>query len=418
MESKTSKFTLHFISQFAGAFVDNFFKTVLITLITFKSIQLGGLDSASLIALASALFILPFFLFSYFAGDLSDRLSKTRVLFYCKILEFCIVTVAALALLGNHYEGLLISLFLLGVQAAFFGPAKYSVLPEFVLEKDLHRANGWIESSTFVAILLGTTFGGMQALKSPTVILLTLYVSCLLGLFASGLLLFKHSGTPHLPSAKIKAWSKSLALWKKLPHPELRLSLLLISLFWLIGAGILTLIPLLAKETLHGNEMVLTWFLSLFTVGIGLGALLADRVQKKWQQAKVIQWCYRGFTLSLFLVFVIHRSLGDSTPETPLLSVVEVLKKPWVLGLSMLVLLISILGGIWTVPLYTKLLTLSSPAERSQVIALNNVFNAGFMVAISLIFMVIFAFGFSHSYAWLALCLMALGFDKIVKKFK
>ncbi|MBE0494759.1 MAG: MFS transporter, partial [Thiomicrospira sp.] len=156
------KFFALFVVQFLGAFNDNLFKNALVILITYRLMQ--DADSALTITLAAGLFILPFFLFSPWGGQLADRWDKVWLMRKIKLAEVLIMLLGSLAFFSGDIGFMLAVLFLLGVQSAFFGPIKYSILPEQVRSERLMQANAWFSGSTFAAILLGTLLGGFLVL--------------------------------------------------------------------------------------------------------------------------------------------------------------------------------------------------------------------------------------------------------------
>ena len=150
-----------FLTQFLGAFNDNLFKNALIILIAFKAMSVWGLSSEQLVALSAGLFILPFFLLSATAGQLSDKYRKSQLMKWVKLGEILIMGLAAVGFLTEDLGFLLLVLLLMGTQSTFFGPAKYSVLPELLQEDDLVGGNALVQTGTFIAILLGTIAGGL-----------------------------------------------------------------------------------------------------------------------------------------------------------------------------------------------------------------------------------------------------------------
>src|SRR3984893_13972249 len=144
-------------TQFLAAFNDNVYKMI----VSVGAVELAAnqLLGSRYLAIAGAVFVLPFLLFAGYAGQLADRFSKTRVLQITKAFEIVIMGVGMAALYMRSVEMLLAVLFLLAMQANFFSPAKYGILPEMLSEAQLTRANGLLELSTFAAIVLGTSVG-------------------------------------------------------------------------------------------------------------------------------------------------------------------------------------------------------------------------------------------------------------------
>lgn len=183
---KDKRYLPIFCTQFLGAFNDNLFKNALFLYIVFKSYALGSFTPEDTIAIAGALFILPYFLFSAIGGYLADKFRKDRMIFYIKLWE---VLVMCFAVIGFYYDSvttLILTLSLMGTQSAFFGPVKYGVLPELVKKDDLLEANALVEMGTFTAILLGTVLGGFlisQEEWGKTFVCVGVLVVSVLGVF-------------------------------------------------------------------------------------------------------------------------------------------------------------------------------------------------------------------------------------------
>src|SRR5580698_4786604 len=146
-------------TQFLAAFNDNVYKMI----VSVGAVELAAnqLLGSRYLAIAGAVFVLPFLLFAGYAGQLADRFSKTRVLQVTKAFEIVITGVGIIDLYFGSINMLLVVLFLLAMQANFFSPAKYGILPEMLSEAQLTRANGLLELSTFAAIILGTSVGSL-----------------------------------------------------------------------------------------------------------------------------------------------------------------------------------------------------------------------------------------------------------------
>ena len=153
---KQPGFLAFFWTQFLGAFNDNFLKIV----VSFIALDLATRGSSSYVEVIAFLFILPSALFSGYAGHLADVYSKRNILVAVKFFEIVIMILALAAFFTGHFDSMLALVFLMGLHAAFFSPAKYGILPEMLPDKDLSRGNGLLEMSTFMAIILGTSLGG------------------------------------------------------------------------------------------------------------------------------------------------------------------------------------------------------------------------------------------------------------------
>ena len=158
---REKRFSPLFLTQFLGAFNDNFLKNALVILVTFKSVTVMGLPPSQIVALAGGIFILPFFLFSALAGQIADKYEKGTVIRWIKGIEILIMLLAVFGFFTSQYGFLLLVLFLMGLHSTFFGPLKYSILPQHLESNELLSGTALVEAGTFVAILLGTIAGGL-----------------------------------------------------------------------------------------------------------------------------------------------------------------------------------------------------------------------------------------------------------------
>ncbi|MGZ5278783.1 MAG: MFS transporter [Pseudobdellovibrionaceae bacterium] len=376
-----------FWTQFFGALNDNVLKNALIVLVTYKGIMLAGLDAGSLVALASGLFILPFFLFSPIAGQLSDKFEKSRLVRYTKIFEVFIMAVAGLGFMTESYYLLLAVLFMAGLQATLFGPVKYSMLPDLVTKSELVEANAYVELGTFLAILIGTIGGGLLVSMPGGEIWLigTLMVLSFIGVATSYHVQEVKSACPDLklqynPFPTIGSTISLLKQTKAIFN-----SVLGISWFWFFGAAILSLLPIYCKDFLGAGEHVVTAFLAMFTLGIGLGSLLCEKLSFRRVEIGLVPIGSIGMTVFLLDLFL-ARPDWQINPDQ-LLGLQEFLATP--IGWRLLgdFLLMSIFGGFFILPLYTLIQERSHPETRSRVIAGNNILNAVFMVVSSVLVM-------------------------------
>ncbi|MFN7095301.1 MAG: MFS transporter, partial [Burkholderiales bacterium] len=264
------------VTQFLGAFNDNLFKNAFILLLTFSALPTS--DSGLFVAIASAMFVVPFFLFSAFAGQLADQMDKARLIRMVKIAELFIILMMGWGFIVNSIPALMLGIFLLGTHSAFFGPAKYAVLPHYLKPNELLAGNGIIEATTFLAILLGTLLSGliMEVGTNHHYWLWGLLIACAMGGMISSIFLI--SAPAASASAPKLSWNIGMLTVNLLAETfrRRRLSriILAISWFWLLGAAILMHLPHYVREVLHGEPIVLSLLLTLFSLGIGMGSLL------------------------------------------------------------------------------------------------------------------------------------------------
>lgn len=372
-----------FITQFLGAMNDNVLKNAMIVLLTFQAAGWTTLAPGILANLAAGIFILPFFLFSATAGQLADKVDKARLARLVKLFEIFIVGVAGIGFAWQSLVILMASLFLLGLHSTVFGPIKYAILPQHLKPDELIGGNALVEAGTFVAILAGTLLGGLLAAVPGATRWITL-----VGLFIAVLGLLAARAIPRaVPPAP--ALSINRNIFAETVH-ILRLArenrpvfgaISGISWFWLVGAIFLAQIPAYAKTMLGGDASSVTLLLVAFIVGIGAGSMLCERLMRHDAAGSLRLVLPGGLGISVFaLDFATQHFAPGSAPADAL----TVLAMPGIPRVLLDLTLLGLCGGLFTVPLYTRLQQASDPAQRARMIAANNIMNALFMVAGSL----------------------------------
>ena len=379
------RFRPFFITQFLGEFNDNVFKNALIILIAFQAAADDPARANTLINLSAGLFVLPFFLFSATAGQLSDKYEKSRYIRWVKLLEIVIMTGAAIGLVTDNTPLLIALLFLMGWQSTLFGPAKYSILPQHLKPEELIGGNAWIEMATNMAILLGTLLGGVLIAQpqGPYWVAGAVVLLAVLGYLSSRAIPI---APPAAPDLKIN-WNIVTETWRilKFTHQNFTVfqSVLGISWFWFLGSVYLSQLPNFTKLTLGGGEPVVTLLLTLFAVGIGLGSLLCERLSGRMVELGLVPFGSIGLTV--FGVDLFFATPAPPAPGGDLLGLWGFLAQPGSWRVLVDVVLIGVFGGIYIVPLYALVQQRSAPTHLSRVIAGNNILNAVFMVAAALI---------------------------------
>jgi acyl-[acyl-carrier-protein]-phospholipid O-acyltransferase/long-chain-fatty-acid--[acyl-carrier-protein] ligase len=352
-------------AQFLGAFNDNVYKMI----VSFTAVEIA-VDSATsgrYLALSGAVFILPFILFSGYAGQLADRYSKTRVLQVTKALEIVTMAMGIAALVANSMNLLLVVLFLLATQATFFSPAKYGILPEAVGEAQISRANGLLELTTFVAIVVGTSFGSalFEHWKHQP---LTLGL-VMLGFAVLGTLFCLH--IPKVPPAgragKFR-WNPfgeiAIGIRELKGRRPLTLTLAGISWFWFVGALFQLALVLEASEILHVAETEAGLLFTALAIGIGLGSLMAGKISGSHIELGLVP---AGSLIMGVFTAVVAMTTDYSTALVALA-------------------LVGFGGGFMAVPLNAYLQEEPAPNEKGRMIAVNNLMNSvAMMVAYALL---------------------------------
>lgn len=376
---KQKRFAPFFWTQFLGAFNDNVFKNALIILGAFHAAEMTTMSPTMLANIASGLFILPYFLFSATSGQLADKYEKSKLIKLVKIFEIGIMLIGAVGFVTKNLTFLLIALFLLGTHSTVFGPIKYAILPQNLKQEELTGGNGLVEMGTFVAILLGTLLGGILMGNSSSGLWwtsITVIFVAIIGYLTSRQIPISH---PLAPELKIN-WNPITETWNNLKFSRenrtVFLSILGNSWFWFFGATILTQLPHYSHETLHGNEQVYTLLLTLFSIGVGTGSLLCEKLSSGKIEIGLVPFGSIGLSVFGALLYFFTPSIVSTVP----LGAIEFLahKESW--GLIFSLVMLGMFGGFYIVPLYALIQTRSAPSHRSRIIAANNILNALFVV--------------------------------------
>ena len=375
----TRRFGPLFLTQFLGAFNDNLYKNALVVLVTFQSAQWTSMRPEILANLAAGLFILPFFFFSATAGQLADKYDKAMLARLTKLLEVGIMLVAIAGFLLHSLTLLLAALFLLGLQSTLFGPVKYAILPQHLDERELVGGNAQVEAGTFVAILIGTLAGGLLAGAGVDAVWIALAG---LGVAVAGYLASRGIPDAPPPAPGLTVNPNPLTeTWRNIgfarENRTVFLSILGISWFWLYGALFLAQIPAYGKYVLGGGEAAVTLLLATFTVGIGTGSLLCERLSARHVEIGLVPLGSIGLTLFGLDLAYASTLLPAVNGELPLGAL---LGQPGVWRVLADLLLLGLFGGFFIVPLYALVQLRSTPDKRARIIAANNILNALFMV--------------------------------------
>jgi MFS family permease len=407
---KTHRFSPLFFTQFLGAFNDNLYKNALVILIIFQGSSLYGIDTNIIVTLSAGIFILPFFLFSATAGQLADCYEKSQLIRRVKILEIVIMSLAIIAFYNQNILMLIVLLFLMGTQSSLFGPLKYSILPQHLASEELTGANGLISMGTFLAILLGTILGGILISIADNGALI---IGCLVIILAIlGFLTSRYIPTA-ASTAKIKVnWNIATETIKimryALEDRSVFIAIIAISWFWFIGATYLSQVPAYSKYILGSNNEVVTLLLSMFSIGIGLGSMLCERMSNGRIEPGLVPLGAIGIIIfSIDIYFSSLHFIALSLPEAQmnLMQFLEIAAS-WRVLLDLA--LIGLFGGFYIVPLNAMVQKRSNPNHRARVIAANNILNALFMVISALSTVAVLQMGFTIADIFLSLGILTV----------
>lgn len=374
----TRRFAPFFWTQFLGAFNDNVFRNGLMIMIAYGAGRVISGNSNIWINVAAGLFILPFFLFSAMAGQLADKFEKSVLIQWIKIAEIVIMSCAAITFLFENCYLLILLLFLMGSQSAFFGPIKYSIIPDHLAPDEIIGGNAMVEMGTFVAILLGLVTGNLlNPIQLPPA-----WIGVAVILIASAGWLASREiprAAPPSPDLKID-WNPFTQTWETIQFARKKrsvyLSILAISWFWFLGMAYLTQLPNFTRQIMASSEDVYTLLLTIFSAGIGIGSLLCEKLSDRKIELGLVPLGTLGITL-----FGIDLFFAYNTPTVShLMGIHEFLRSPGSIHLIVDFTMIGIFGGFYIVPLFAFVQMWTPPEYRARVIAANNILNALFMV--------------------------------------
>ena len=373
----TRRFGPLFITQFLGAFNDNVYKAALLLYLTFQAQESLALNAPQWVTWAGALFILPFLLLSSIAGQLAESHERAQMTRIIKLWEIVLMIAAAFFLATPATEfnvvALMVLIFLMGVQSCFFGPIKYSLIPEYLKPEEVPGANGLVGASTFIAILIGTIVGTWLTATDNTIALgITVIVCAVLGWLSS---LWMPSATIAQLEGKtnFNPFSNTPQLWRLLKaHPYLYRCLLGISWFWAMGSVFLTQMPVYTATLKQMDKAQTTSLLAIVLIGIGVGALLSVRLSPRpTTPAYLGRWLV--ILGSAIVVFAGQSWAWQVSPSTIGLN-----------GQSALLLFnlffVAIAGGLFVIPIYVAVQLRCPKPILSRIIAANNILNSLFII--------------------------------------
>ena len=379
---KTRRFLPFFLTQFLGAFNDNLFKSALVMLVTFSLARKMGINGQVAVTVIAGLFILPFFLFSSVAGELADRYEKAFLIRRIKFIEIILMTLTAAAFYFSNFWLLVALLFLMGAQSTFFGPLKYSIIPEHLEEGELIAGNALVSAGTYLAILIGTIVGGLLILQPGGVEIISVLIVffALLGWLASLKIPNAGSFNPKVSIDFNIIRSTHRIIASVIQEKDVFLSILGVSWFWFVGATFLSQFPSYTKDVLQANEQVATLFLTVFSIGVGLGSLLCNTLLKGEIDGKYVPYGAATLSVGSICLWLASRRLAPAGMDEELFGILLFLQKPEGIFILISLLAIAIGGGIYVVPLNAIMQTRCKAQHRARVIACSNIVNSFMMV--------------------------------------
>ena len=378
-----------FITQLLGAFNDNLFKNAMVLYVVY-SVYNSEADEALFSAIASGLFILPFFVLSALSGQLADMRDKARIIRIVKACEIGIMLVGAAGLV-MAWQGfavtqlaiplMLLALFAMGVHSTFFGPIKYAILPQHLHPGEVLAGTGLVEAGTYIAILAGTILAGWIPVEWAA---LGVVLTAILGFFVSRQV---PPAPPEIPAEPLDFHfiRASITLVRNTSHDRrVFLAIMAISFFWTIGAVLFIQFPPLAKNVLTASKEVASLFLVIFSIGVAIGSMSVNALLKGTVSARYSPISVLVMGLCVVAFYFVCRAWTPH-PGNGLMDIGHFIAQPLAIPLLLSLLGIAIAGGMFVVPLYAFLTTFVDKSQTARTIAANNIVNSGAMVIGSLL---------------------------------
>jgi 1-acyl-sn-glycerol-3-phosphate acyltransferase len=398
------RFAPFFWVQFLGAGNDNLFKFAFTVMVTYQ-LQVSWLPAEQAGLVIGALFILPFLLFSATSGQLADKFDKAVLIRFVKWLEIAIMALAGWGFVAQNVPVLLGCVALMGLHSTLFGPVKFAYLPQHLNERELTGGNGMVEMGTFVSILLGNVAGGLLIALPEVGARYTAWACVGVAVLGRVLAQWVPASPATDPTLKIN-WNPFTETWRNLKLARESIvvfrSLLGISWMWFFGAVFLSQFPSFARNVLHGNEQVASLLLVVFSIGIGVGALLCEMLSRRHVEIGLVPLGAFGMTVFAVDLYLASRAL----PPAQGLTLLQFVAMPAHWRVMADLALLSLFAGIYSVPMYALIQIRCQPTHRARIIAANNILNALFMIGSSLGVGVLLGAGFTVPQVFLVVGLL------------
>ncbi|MFC3814682.1 MFS transporter [Lysobacter sp. GCM10012299] len=372
------RFLPFFATQAFGAFNDNVYRQAIIGLLFYLGISP---EQRTLYTnIAPALFILPYFLFSATAGQIAEKLEKSRLIRITTSMEIVIMSLAAVGFLTQNMVVLLVALFCTGLQSTLFGPVKYSILPSVLKPEELTGGNGLVEMGTSISILAGMIFGGLiftvAGAHGPIVAASSIILLAVAGNLVSRAIPRAEPGAPDL---KIH-WNpipESVAILRlSRKQPAVRNAILGVSWFWFVGTVLTSQLPTYAEVNLGGSGTLYIFALALFSIGTGVGSILCEKLSGRTVEIGLVP--LGAFGISAFMIDLYFARSGAAPAQVATVAAFIAQPGSWRIAIDLVG--IGLFAGFFVVPLFALIQSRTPRNEVSRVIAGMNIQNAAFIV--------------------------------------
>lgn len=382
---KNRRFLPLFVTQFLGAFHDNLFKNAFVVLLLYGAATNAEHDPKILTSIASGVFILPFILFSAVGGQMADRIAKDKVIRVIKLIEIGIAALGAVSLLSGSVTLCFITLFALGTHSAFFGPSKYSILPQHLKDDELIGGNAVLNTGTFLAILTGTVAGtSLMGLSAGTSIVSALLFVCAITGWLSSRSIPPAPPKAHDKPASLNPVRETLDVMRytlTLPDGVTR-AVFGVAWFYFMGGMFVAQMPNFVHDTLHADQQVLSLLLATFSIGMAIGGLLNNRLLRGRIEAVYVPLAVLGISaFAMDLCFATKGIVDNGTT----IGALEFLSQIHNWRIVFDIVMISLCGGLFVVPLDAIVQHRTKEDHRARVQAGNAVLSSLFIAASSML---------------------------------
>jgi len=368
------RFLPFFATQAFGAFNDNVYRQAIIGLLFWMGVS--DAQKSLYANLAPAIFILPYFLFSATAGQIAEKLEKSRLIRITTSMEIAIMSFAAIGFMTQNMVVLLAALFATGVQSALFGPVKYAILPSVLRPEELTGGNGLVEMGTSVSILLGMLLGGMiftvAGDRGPMVASAAIILLAISGNLVSRAIPPVEAAAPDL-TIRWNPIPESLHVMQLVRKQlAVRNAVLGVSWFWFVGTVITAQLPTYAKTHMGGDETFYLAALAIFSVATGVGSMLCEKLSARTVEIGLVPLGAFGMSVFLFALYFAQTAPAAVTG----LDLAHYLHQPGAWRVPAALTGIGVFAGFYVVPLFALIQSRTPKRELSRVIAGMNIQNA------------------------------------------
>lgn len=384
------RFAPLFVTQLLGAFNDNLFKNAMVLFVVY-SVYNDPKAETWFSAVATGVFVTPFFLLSALSGQLADMRDKAMIIRTVKLAEIIIMIVGATGLalawagVAVHVAAiplLLLALFAMGVHSTFFGPIKYAILPQHLEDDEVLGGTGLVEAGTYLAILGGTIMAGLISIEVAAVAVVLIAI---IG-YATGRYVPPAPPMGQIEKLDFHIIRASATLVRGTMHiPRLFLAIVSISFFWTVGTVLFIQFPPLVKNVLQADKSVASLFLAIFSIGVAIGSVAINRLLRGHVSARHAPASVIGMGLFVVAFYVVCKRWDGGLPPGALMDLHHFVAHDMALALLGSLLGIAIAGGMFVVPLYAFLTTSVEKHQAARTVAANNIVNSGAMVVGSII---------------------------------